>query len=106
MFISERKLLLPVIATVSLLIALSGMRAPSHTAPLKSKFSQPGAIEIQGKETGEGLNKSDQFAEPACIYFLSSPAEYFVNSFHHGKRVHSPLFSAATPARASPSVNS
>ncbi len=103
---SDRKFLLPVIVTVSLFIALSGMRAPRHSGPPKSKFSQPGAMEIQGKETDEGFSKSDQVAFLPRLAFSPATEEYRGRLIHHDNCVHEFLFSLAAPSRASPSVNS
>jgi len=106
MFLTKRKFLLPVTITVSLLVVILGMRVPNYAKPLKSKSSTRAVLEVQAKETKEGLNNAGQFVELSSNISTFAPTTFYVYAFHHETRCNTSILVTSAPARASPSVYS
>jgi hypothetical protein len=106
MFSTNRKFLLPVVITVSLLVAFLGMRVPNYAKPLKNKSSTRAVLEVQAKETKEGLNKSGQLVALRGNISTFAPTTFYIDAFHHQTRCSTSILVTSAPARASPPVYS
>jgi hypothetical protein len=106
MSVTERKFLLPVIITVSLFLALPGMRAPSHAKPSNGKPSPRNVVEIQVKETEESIGKVCQVVEFNNNPHSFAPTLFYVEAFRHEACNSPPVLMEVTTARAPPPVNS
>jgi len=102
----ERKFLLPIIVTVTLFIAIQGIRGPSYAKTFKNRFSSRTAVEIQVKETEGEVNKIGQVAEFCSSLFSFVPtADYYIARFHNKTRNAPSYLSTLIPARSPPLVN-
>ncbi len=106
MFPTNRKFLRPIAITVTFLVAIMGMRVPNYSKPLKNKSSNRAVLEVQAKETKEGLNEAGQFVASHGNNFTFAPNFFYVAAFHHEIRWNTPVLATSAPARASPSFYS
>ncbi len=102
MFLTKRKFLLPVAVTVGFLVALLGMRVPNHARPLKSKSNTRAVLEVQTKETKEGLNKAGQLALPHGNVPAFAPAVFYAGSYRNEIPCDTSVLETSAPARAPP----
>lgn len=103
---TERKFLLPVIVTVSLFLALLGMRVPNYAKPSNGKSSPRNVVEIQVKENEESISKACQVIEFHGNAHSFAPTLFYVAAFQHETLNYPSVLMDATPARAPPLVNS
>lgn len=104
--IRDRGFLLPLVAAACMVVALSWMPALSHAGPPKRKISHLGAMELQAKDSEDGLSRYGQAAFTAGEFFSPEPGQYRDGILPHEISTHYIHFSFATPSRASPFVNS
>ncbi len=104
MFLTKRKLLLPVAVPLTLLVALLGIRIPDSCKPIKIKQNPRAVFEVQAKEIKEGLDKSGQFADLGGNPASFAPIVFQVEVFHHEVRSNGSITVALAPARASPTI--
>jgi len=103
-FSTKRKFLLPVIVTVALLVVTQAIRVTNYAKHFKNKPSTRAVLEVQAKETKEGLKKVGQFVELRGICSTFAPTTFYVYSFHHETRCNTYILVTSAPARASPPV--
>ncbi len=101
-FLTKRKFLLPAVITVSLLVALLGMRIPNCARPLKNKSSTRAVLEAQAKECKEGLKKCAQPVTPCGGISTFAPICFSLDTCRHETRCDNSPLLTSTPARASP----